>query len=109
MLNVVFTALVGVMLLGMAVWLIWQLWSAVEPRPITDDFLKLLNDSFGRDWRNPLRWPWARLMWAYGFTSVGAGLTAGVAIAIWLLIVLPNQKPLTIKVNTTESFRVGGQ
>ena len=51
----------GLTLLGAATWLLWELWSVAEPRPITDDFLRLLNDSFGRDWRNPLKWPWARL------------------------------------------------
>ena len=59
-LNAAFTALCGLMLIGVAAWLLWELWSAVEPKPITDDFLRLLNDSFGRDWRNPLKWPWAR-------------------------------------------------
>ena len=71
-LNVAFTSLCGLMLVGVAAWFLWELWSAVEPKPITDDFLKLLNDSFGRDWRNPLKWPWARVLWAYGFTVVGA-------------------------------------
>ena len=59
-LNAAFTSLFGVMLIVAAAWLLWELWSAVEPKPITDDFLRLLNDSFGRDWRNPLTWPWAR-------------------------------------------------
>ena len=54
-LNAAFTALFGLMLIGVAAWLLWELWSAVEPKPITDDFLRLLNDSFGRDWRNPLQ------------------------------------------------------
>ena len=72
MLNAAFTALCGLMLIGVAAWFLWELWSAVEPKPITDDFLKLLNDSFGRDWRNPFTWPWARVLWAYGFTAVGA-------------------------------------
>ena len=40
-----------------------------EPKPITDDFLKLLNDSFGRNWRDPRTWPWTRMLWAYGFTA----------------------------------------
>ena len=66
------------MLIGVAAWFLWELWSAIEPKAITDDFLRLLNDSFGRDWRNPLTWPWARVLWAYGFTVVGATLAAGV-------------------------------
>ena len=70
MLNAAFTALCGLMLIGVAAWLLWELWSAVEPKPITDDFLRLLNDSFGRDWRNPLKWPWAR-------AAVGVRLHAG--------------------------------
>ena len=49
-LNVVFTALSGALLLGVSgLWLLWELWSEVAPKPITDDFLRLLNDSFGRD------------------------------------------------------------
>src|SRR5204862_462868 len=54
----------------------------VAPRPITDDFLKLLDDSFGRDWRSPRTWPWARIGWAYGFTLVGAAMTIGIAIFV---------------------------
>ena len=69
----------GLLLVGVAAWLLWELWSAVAPKPITDDFLKLLDESFGRDWRRPRTWPWARMMWAYGFTLVGAsfGRAAG--------------------------------
>ena len=78
MLNAAFTALFGLMLIGVAAWFLWELWNAAEPKPITDDFLRLLNDSFGRDWRKPCTWPWARVFWAYGFTLVGAALTAGV-------------------------------
>ena len=85
-LEAAFTALCGLMLIGVAVWLLWELWNAVEPKPITDDFLRLLNDSFGRDWRNPLKWPWARLLWAYGFTVVGATLTAGIGVMLWTLL-----------------------
>ncbi len=85
-LNVAFTSLFGLMLIGVAAWFLWELWSAVEPKPITDDFLRLLNDSFGRDWRNPLTWPWARVLWAYGFTVVGATVTAGVGMMIWTLV-----------------------
>jgi len=71
-LNVAFNAWCGVLLIAVAVWLLWELWSAAAPKPITDDFLKLLDDSFGRDWRSPRTWPWARMLWAYGFTLVGA-------------------------------------
>jgi hypothetical protein len=96
------------MLIGVAVWTLWELWNAVEPKQITDDFLRLLNDSFGRDWRNPLKWPWARMFWAYGFTAAGAVLTAGVGLAIWTLVV--SSKPAKVptgEVGTSQSFRLG--
>src|SRR5262245_18939296 len=50
-LNVLFNVWCGLLLIAVALWLLWELWSAVAPKPITDDFLKLLDDSFGRDWR----------------------------------------------------------
>jgi hypothetical protein len=89
------------------------LWSAAEPKPITDDFLRLLNDSFGRDWRNPLTWPWARVLWAYGFAALGAALTAAVAIGLWSLIIPDNRppvmrpaaKPPVMRIDTSQSFR----
>jgi hypothetical protein len=107
MLNTAFVALCGLVLVGFAVWMLWELWSAVEPKPITDDFLRLLNESFGRDWRNPLKWPWARFFWAYGFTVVGAVLTAGAGFAIWTFIVSahPSKAP-TPKIETSESFNL---
>ena len=71
-LNALFSVMIGVLLFTVAAWLLWELWLAVKPRPIADDFLKLLHDSFARDWRNPLTWPWARLAWAYGFALLGA-------------------------------------
>jgi|SRR6266511_1151850 len=70
-LNVVLNFWCGWLLLLFAAWLVWELWSAVAPKPITDDFLKLLDDSFAHDWRNSRSWPWARVRWAYGFTLVG--------------------------------------
>ena len=95
------------MLIGVAVWLLWELWNAVEPKPITDDFLRLLNDSFGRDWRNPLKWPWARLLWAYGFTVVGATLTAGVGLILWTILVPSHPaKVPTVQVETSQSYRL---
>ena len=105
-LNVVFTALSGALLIGVALWLLWELWSAVEPKPITDDFLRLLHDSFGRDWRNPFTWPWKQVLWAYGFTLVGATVSAGVGMMIWTVVVSNNAKPATIRIETTQSFRV---
>jgi hypothetical protein len=108
MLNAAFTALFGLTLVGGAAWLLWELWSAVEPKPITDDFLRLLNDSFGRNWRNPLRWPWARIAWAYGFTLVGATLAASLGILVWTLAVSADPpKTPTIKIDTSQSFRLG--
>jgi hypothetical protein len=105
-LNVVFTALSGVLLIGVAVWLLWELWGAVEPKPITDDFLRLLHDSFGQNWRNPCRWPWKRIFWAYGFTFVGATVSAVVGMMIWALVV-PNDAKPSIRIDTSQTFRVG--
>lgn len=108
MLNAAFTSLCGAMLVGLAGWFLWELWSATEPKPITDDFLRLLNDSFGRSVRNPLKWPWARVFWAYGFTCVGATLTLVVAMAVWTLIAATQPaKPAAGRVNTSESFSLG--
>jgi len=80
-LNALFSVMIGVLLFTVAGWLLWELWLAVKPRPIADDFLKLLHDSFARDWRNPLTWPWARLAWAYGFALLGA-LTLSAVVAV---------------------------
>ena len=88
LMNAAFNTLCGAMLIGVAAWFLWELWRAVEPKPITDDFLRLLDDSFGRNWRNPLTWPWARVWWAYGFTAIGATLSWGVALMIWTMITL---------------------
>jgi hypothetical protein len=76
-------ALIGVLLLVVAAWLVWELWLAVKPRPIADDFLKLLHDSFARDWRNPLTWPWTRLAWAYGFALLGALALSAVVVVLY--------------------------
>jgi hypothetical protein len=107
MLNSAFIALCGLTLIGVAAWILWELWSAVEPKPITDDFLRLLHDSFGRNWRNPSTWPWARVLYAYGFTFVGAMMTAGLGIAIWTLVAAwhPVKTP-TIQIDTSQSFRL---
>lgn len=108
MLNTAFVALFGLTLVAVAVWILWELWSAVEPKPITDDFLRLLNESFGRDWRNPLKWPWARLFWAYGFAVVGAVLTAGAVLTIWSLVVAAHpSKALTPQIETSQRFTLG--
>jgi hypothetical protein len=102
LLNMAFSGLCGVMLLGVGLWFVWELWRAVEPRPITDDFLRLLNDSFGHSWRNPLKWPWGRLFWAYGFTSIGAALTVMVAMLIWTAT---QPAPPAAKIETSQTFR----
>ena len=104
LLNVSFTALCGLLLIVVGIWFLWELWRAVEPRPITDDFLRLLNESFGHSWRTPLKWPWARLFWAYGFTSVGAALTFGVALLIWSSA---HTAPPAAKIETSQTFRTG--
>ena len=104
MLNVAFSAFSGFIMIAVAMWFLWELWNAAEPKPITDDFLRLLNDSFGRNWRNPLTWPWARAFWAYGFTTLGAAFTAAVAIGIWSLIV-PHDRPPIMRIDTSQSFR----
>ena len=101
-LNVVLNAWCGLLLVGVAAWLLWELWSAVAPKPITDDFLKLLDESFGRDWRRPRTWPWARMMWAYGFTLVGASL-AGLLVST-VISSRPAKTP-TVHVETSEGFR----
>ena len=82
-LNALFSVMIGVLLFTVAGWLVWELWLAVKPRPIADDFLKLLHDSFARDWRNPLTWPWARLAWAYGFALLGALALSAVVVVLY--------------------------
>lgn len=104
-LNVIFTALIGALLLGIGMWLMWELWNEVEPKRITDDFLRLLNDSFARDWRNPFTWPWKRVLWAYGFTIVGATVSAGLGLMLWTLVASATAKPPTMHIDTSQSFR----
>jgi hypothetical protein len=101
-LNTAFSVLCGLQLVAVALWFLWELWSAVESKPITDDFLKLLDDSFGRDWRRPRTWPWARMLWAYGFAVPGAVLT----LAIWTLVSSLPAKTPSAHVETSQSFRL---
>jgi hypothetical protein len=82
-LNALLSVMIGVLLFTVAAWLLWELWLAVKPRPIADDFLKLLHDSFARDWRNPLTWPWARLAWAYGFALLGALVLSTAVVVLY--------------------------
>jgi len=105
-LDAAFTALCGLMLVATAAWFLWELWLAVEPKPITDDFLRLLNDSFGRDWRNPLKWPWRRVMYAYGFTAAGAILTATLAISLWTTLAASAKPHRSPRVDTSQGFRL---
>jgi hypothetical protein len=105
-LDAAFTALWGVMMVGVAGWFLCELWLAVEPKPITDDFLRLLNDSFGRDWRNPLKWPWGRVLYAYAFTTAGAIVVAALAMSLWTVVgSSAPPKPLRPRVNTSQGFR----
>ena len=106
LLSVALNAWCGLILIGVALWLLWELWSAVAPKPITDDFLKLLDDSFGRDWRKPRTWPWARVVWAYGFALAGAASAA--VIALLMATALSSRAPIkaaTPRVDTTQRFR----
>lgn len=105
--NVAFSALSGLVMMVVASWFAWALWNATEPKPITDDFLRLLNDSFGRSWRNPLRWPWARMLWAFGFTTIGAALTAGVAVLFWSAISPEGRTAPAGRIDTFQSVRPG--
>jgi hypothetical protein len=104
-LAVLMNAWCGYLFIAVAVWLLWELWSAVAPKPITDDFLKLLDDSFGRSWRRPRSWPWARLGWAYGFTMLGAvaALSAGLIASAAISSARPARAPI-MHVETSERF-----
>ena len=104
-LNVVFNAWCGLLLVAVAAWLLWELWSAVAPKPITDDFLKLLDDSFGRDWRSPRTWPWARVGWAYGFTLLGAVSAVCVALLVSAVMTSRPARAPTVHVETSQRFR----
>jgi hypothetical protein len=106
-LNVVLNVWCGLLLIAVAAWLLWELWSAAAPKPITDDFLKLLDDSFGRDWRRPVTWPWTRMGWAYGFTLVGAisALSIGLLISTAISSSRPAKAP-TVHVETSQQFRL---
>ncbi len=84
--NLMFSGFTGSVMWLVAGALLWVLWSVAEPAPIDDDFLQLLDDSFSRDWRNPLTWPWSRALWAYGFTAIGSVLTAGVGLGVVSLV-----------------------
>jgi hypothetical protein len=107
-LYAMFSALCGALLVAVGGWLLWELWNATEPKPIADDFLRLLDHSFGRDWRKPRTWPWARVLWAYGFTLVGVATTAGVGMILWSFVAssLPARTP-TIRIETSANVTLG--
>jgi hypothetical protein len=93
-------------MLIVAAWLVWELWNAVAPKPITDDFLKLLDDSFGHNWRKPKSWPWARLGWAYGFTLIGA--TVAIAVGLFVSSAIASSrfaKVPAVHIETSQRFR----
>ena len=106
-LNAVFNLWCGALLMTVAVWLLWELWNTVAPKPITDDFLQLLDQSFGRDWRNPRTWPWARMVYAYGFTLVGVtiSLCIGLLVSAAIASRTPARAP-SVHVDTSQSYRL---
>lgn len=106
-LNAAFSGLFGMTAMLVGVWLLWELWSASAPKPITDDFLKLLSDSFARNWRDPRTWPWSRLFYAYAFALVSAALTVLLGIGVSRIIsdLRPDKAPV-MRVNTSQEFRV---
>jgi hypothetical protein len=106
-LSVAFNVWCGILLIAVAAWLLWELWSAVAPKPITDDFLKLLDDSFGHSWRDPRTWPWTRLGWAYGFTAVGVTVALGVVL-LFSAVVSSSRlaRAPTPHVETSQHFRL---
>jgi hypothetical protein len=105
-LNAALNAWCGLLLMVVAAWLVWDLWSAAAAKPITDDFLKLLEDSFARDWRKPRTWPWRRVAWAYGFALAGVISGVGVSLLISTLFASPSAGAPTGLVETSEQFRV---
>jgi hypothetical protein len=94
----------GLLLVAVAAWLVWDLWSAAAPRPIADDFLRLLEDSFARDWRRPRTWPWRRAAWAYGFALAGVTSAVGMSLLISALSASPATRAPTVE--TSQQFRV---
>ena len=95
----------GLLLVAVAAWLVLDLWSAAKPPPVADDFLKLLEDSFARDWRRPRTWPWTRVAWAYGFTLVGVTSGVGMSLLISALSASPPTRAPSVLVDTSQQFR----
>ena len=71
-----------------------------------NDFLKLLEDSFARDWRRPRTWPWTSVAWAYGFALVGVTSGVGMSLLIAALSASPPARAPTALVETSEQFTV---
>jgi len=106
-LNAAFTVLSGTLAMIVGAWWLWELWGAVAPKPITDDFLKLLNDSFARNWRDPRTWPWKRVGYAYGFALIGAAMSVAAGLGVSRVIAdLRPERPAIMKVKTSQEFRV---
>ena len=105
-LNVAMNYWCGALLIVVALWLLWELWMATAPKPITDEFLKMLDESFGRDWRRPRTWPWTRIAFAYGFTFVG--IASGLAIGLLASSILASPRfarTPAAHVDTSQRFR----
>ena len=103
-LDAAFNAWCGLLLMVIAASVVWDLWSATAPKPITDDFLKLLEDSFARDWRKPRTWPWTRVAWAYGFALVGVVSAVGMSLLISALSASPPPRAPAGTVETSQQF-----
>jgi hypothetical protein len=104
--SVAFNVWCGLLLIAVAAWLLWELWTAVAPKPITDDFLKLLDDSFGANWRSVRTWPWTRIGWAYGFTLVGGAAALAIALLLSTAVASPEfAKGPVPHVETSQRFR----
>ena len=102
-----FAIVLGVVMLTAAARVLCSLWIAAEPPPITDDFLSLLHESFGRNWRDPKTWPWSRVRWAYGFTTVGVAIGLLLTIALSEAIrSLPSARPRVTQAETVQIFKV---
>jgi hypothetical protein len=99
-LNALFNAWCGLLLIGVAASVVWDLWSAAAPEPITDDFLKLLEDS-----RKPRTWPWGRVAWAYGFALVGVASAVGLSVLISALGPSPPDRLPTVHIETSQRFQ----
>jgi hypothetical protein len=104
--NAAFSVLIGLVMSIAAIWLVWELWDAVAPKAITDDFLRLLHHSFARNWRDPRTWPWSRLLLAYGFALIGAAVAASTVVAFRSVFVPPAAEKRPV-ISIEQQFRIG--